>query len=903
MNKNLHITLCSALTLFAACAFFSQTALWAQEQAPTSEFATPTAGLLPDAAPPAVVRQVACPFGQFFELSNGLSIFVQNVPGSPLGTVRAYVRQTGSQNEGGWLGTGISHLVEHLTCGGTTTTRSKSESTALVASLGGGSNAATGKEFTSYYIDVVSEKIPTALDLVSDWMRNIVFDPDEFASEKRVILQELLDAENNPGNVAAELLDLTLYREHPARHPIGGYPALLSALTLDDVKAFYSERYTPNNVFYYIAGDVDPASVVAQLAEAYRGVPKARETAPALPEEPAQIAPRESVREMDVERFILMLAWPTVKLSDPDLYPLDTLATILSAGESGRLNRRIKNQKMLGGAFAAYSDTPASAPGAFVITADASRSELESVQSAILEEIDQLIELAVPPEELAKAKKITEAAFVFHRERIADVADSNAMNYLFTGNADFDRDYLAGIRSVTADDLRRVARRYFNPTRLNRILIAPIGAAPKPVAADTESAPSAIEAFKLPGNGVRMFLKRSGALPKVTVQIYLLGGSLLETEKTAGRGALLAELLGKGSEKYSRAELEDYFASIGGTLTFSSGRNTLGAEMTVLKEDLPDAMDRLSDALLRPTFPPEELDRAKKGLLERIVRRSASPMAELFDLFSESLPASTPYHLPLDGKLETIEPVTADDLRALHQTILSPENMTIAIFGDIDPQQAGALAAERFGALPPNNAAAISFDRRNELLIAPDRHKQTNKGVGTGLIAWPTVSVRDEPDAAALTVLATVLGGYRYPGGRLFESLRADGLVYRLTVDQIIGPAPGYFFAAFESAPEKINEIFARIEAELERIKKEDLPESEIAAAKERIVSFHPMEFETDAARARKTALDDLYGLGYNNDTLFNERIRAVTAEDVYRVARKYFNQKATVSTSPNETR
>lgn len=890
-----------ALALAVCCTAFGTLA--ADEPEQIAEFAPQAADLLPDADKPTVLRQVAYPTGSFYELSNGLQIFVQKRTGSELGTVRAYVQRTGSQNEAQWLGTGISHLVEHLTCGGTTSTRSKAETTALIASLGGGSNAATGKEFTSYYIDTVSDKIPLALDLVSDWMRNIVFDPNEFASEKRVILQELLDAENNPGSVAMELLDQTIYREHPCRLPIGGYPELLSAVTLDDVKAFYRQRYTPGNILYYVAGDVAPESVVAQLAEAYRGVPRARETAETLPTEPRQIAPRESVREMDVERFILLLAWPTVPLSDPDLYPLDTLATILSAGESGRLNRRIKNEKNLGGAFAAYSNTPASAPGYFLVTADAAADELESVQTAILDEIAQLAELAVPPEELAKAKKMTEASFVFQRERLSDVAESTAMNFLMTGNADFDRDYLAGLRNVTADDLRRVARDYFAPTRLNRVLIAPRGSAPKPIAADAETGGGEIQAFKLPGNGVRMFLKRSPALPKVTVEIYLLGGTLLDSEKTAGRGALLAELLGKGSEKYSRAELEDYFDSIGGTLSFSSGRNTLGVEMTVLKDDLPEAMNRLADALLRPTFPPEEIDRAKKVMIARIVRRDASPMAELFNLFSESLPISTPYHLPLDGKPETLEPMTADDLRELHKTLLAPENMAVAIFGDIDPQQAGALAASCFGAMESNGAEPISFERRNELLTEPDRHKQTSKGVGTGLIAWPTISVRDEPDGAALTVLATILGGYRYPGGRLFESLRADGLVYRLTVDQMIGPAPGYFFAAFESAPDKIVEIFARIESEIERVKKEDVSQAEIDAAKARIVAFHPMEYETDAGRARKTALDDLYGLGYNNDLGFADRINTVTADDVFRVARKYFNQKATVSTSPNATR
>ncbi|MBQ3332594.1 MAG: insulinase family protein [Thermoguttaceae bacterium] len=171
------------------------------------------------------------------------------------------------------------------------------------------------------------------------------------------------------------------------------------------------------------------------------------------------------------------------------------------------------------------------------------------------------------------------------------------------------------------------------------------------------------------------------------------------------------------------------------------------------------------------------------------------------------------------------------------------------------------------------------------------------------MIAWAGTSVRDQTDYPALTVLTTILGGYGYPGGRLFTSLRRDGLVYRLTIDQIPGYAPGYIYALFESAPDKVTEIFDRISAEIENIKQGKIDAAEVEAAKQRIIAFHPQRIETDAAQARQAALDELYGVGYLNDERFAERIGSVTLDDVLRVTKKYFNQPIRVSTSPNENR
>ena len=864
----------------------------------------PNAALPPEAAPiPEITGMTHCGDGcELYALSNGLKVLVKRIPGAPVTSVWAYVQKTGSQNEGRWLGTGISHYVEHLVCGGTTSTRGKEQTREIIDSLGGAMNAFTARAITSYYLNAPSGQAEVACDLIADWLQNCAFDPEEVESEKHVILQELLDGENDPGHAAMELLAQTLCREHPARHPIGGYPELMANLTRDDVMAFYKERYTPNNTLFCVMGDIDPQAIVQRIAADYRGSRRARELEINHAAEPTQTSARVASREMDTERCTLILAWPTVQLDDPDLFALDTLATILSGSEGARLNRKVKTGLGLSGSLAASSSTPVGSPGSFVIFADAAPNELETARKGVLDELTLLTQEPVTDTELLRAKKLTEAGFIFSKEAIEDQAQSAAMNLLFTGDVLFDKRYLEGIGAVTADDILRVAKKYFLPEKQNSVLILPKGSSAGQKA-DAAALADGKPQIYIPDNGLRLIIKRTEGLPKVNVQFFLLGGSLVENEGNAGIGTLLAEMLDKGSAHCSRTELEDFLASIGAELTFSSGRNALCAELNVLSDDFPEAMRYMTDAFFTPVFPEEELTLAKKDIIGRIERQSQQPIPELFQFFAESLPGTTPYHLPLLGTKESIEAITLDDLRAHHRRLLEPSNLIITVYGDIDAEKTASELAKYFAVLQKTNAEPISPDRHNETLVAIDRHKQTGKQVGTGIIAWAGTSVRDQVDYPALTVLTTILGGYGYPGGRLFTSLRHDGLIYRLTIDQIPGYAPGYIYALFESAPDKVTEIFDRISAEIERIKQGQLDASEVNAAKQRIIAFHPQQIETDAAQAHQAALDELYGIGFRNDEQFAERINSVTLESVVRVAKKYFNQPIRVSTSPNENR
>ncbi|MDO5553496.1 MAG: pitrilysin family protein [Planctomycetia bacterium] len=848
-----------------------------------------------------VIRQVACAKSTtLYELSNGLTLFVRTKPGSPTATVRVLVRNTGSMNEGEFLGSGISHLAEHLIATGGTSKRTKEETKDLINRMGGAMNAMTSKEFTEYYIDCSAESVSTAMSILADQMQNIVIDPKDFLSESLVVRQEAKDGQNNRGRAASQLLMSTLYREHPYRHPVIGYSDLLVKLTLDDVMKFYKARYTPNNQIWIVAGDVEPARILSEVKELYRGVPRGPEQIPVTVRESEQMSPRQAVREMDGATIAAYFAWPTVRLSDPDTYPLDVLANILAGGESSRFVVKYQRDAQVVLGINAVNMTPEAVPGSFIVQADLMPGDLAAFQTSLLDDIAQLATLPVGQDELLRAKKQMETAFIFSQQQIQTAADSVIHNYMLTGDPDYEETYLAGIRRVGAEDIRRVAKKYFAPERLSKIMIVPPGTTLDAAADQTGIVEEEIQAIRFPSRNIRVLLKRNTRDPIVNIQVFALGSSLLDSDANAGRSALLAELLDKGSAHYTRDELARYFDSIGSALTVRAGRNTIYANATVLKDDCAKTLNVLFDALLTPTLSQEEFDKAKTLLLKRVEQRKDNPIQELLEAFSDSLPTATPYHLQLGGTAESLTNLTLDELRTYHGQIFTPANLIVTVFGDIDPNQVAQQINNALSQLPDGAAAPeISFDRTNELIEPIREHRVTNKETAMGIIAWPTVSSRDEKIYSALTVLQAILGGYGYPGGRLFDELRSQGLVYRVQVDQMSGPVPGYLYVLFETQPEQLQTVVAEVLRIVATVANGDISEDEFQKAKDRIIAFHAMEKQTAEEQARQAALDDLYGLGFAYDQGFNERIQAVTLEEVIAAARQYLTENIIVTTGP----
>ena len=834
-------------------------------------------------------------------LANGLTVIVQENHAAPVATVRCFVGNTGSAFEGRNLGAGLSHVLEHVVSGGSTAKRSEKEIEKIIDTFGGATNAFTSTDKTVYFINCPAKHVMTAIDLLADSMQNVKFEPSEFARELKVVRRELADGEVNRQRVQWNLAKQTVYTRHPFRHPVIGYLEVLGVTSNQTIIDFYRERYVPNNQVFVVVGDVDTQKVLDEVARQWARAPRGRETFVPLPDEPRQLSPREAVREMDGAMFNVVLAWPTVKLSHPDLYALDVAAYILAEGESSRLVQKLKYDRQLVLTISSASFTPHFVKGFFAVFFSSLPDQWQQASDAVLRQVYRLRDELVSPAELAKAKKQKAAELIFDQQTVTSAADSLGRSFLSTGDPLFDQSYVKGIQKVTAEQVRDVARRYLAPRRLNRVIIAPPGKAPQPAGRDASGSEGEIRSLRL-SNGLRVLLKRRSHLPIVNIQAYVLGASLVDTEATAGRSAMVGAMLDKGTAGHSAQQIADYFDSIGGQLAMAAGRNTIYGSATTLREDFPKAAALLAECFTRPTFPDDQFGKVQTLALGAIARRADSPHSEIMELFYDALPATTPYHLLQGGKAETVKRLTAGDLRAYHVKYFVPNNMIVTVFGDIKLDKAAALVKQHFGRLKPDpDFKPIELNRDNAIAKTIVRHKQIGKQTGMILMGYPSASIRDKKDYAALTVLDAIMSGYSFPGGWLHNELRGQGLVYFVHAFQITGPAPGYFAILCQTRPDKIDEVVTRIQQNIQRARSGKISQEEFRTAVQMVVSLHAQGNTTINEQARQAALDDLYGLGYDYDKSFDARIEAVTLEDVVRVARKYLGKHVLVTTSPRK--
>jgi zinc protease len=211
-------------------------------------------------------------------LSNGLTVIVQENHVAPVATVRCFVKNTGGAFEGKYLGAGLSHVLEHVVAGGTTTRRSEKEIEKIIDTFGGATNAFTSSSMTAFFIDCPARNTMAAIELVGDYVQRCAFEPSEFERELKVVRREIADGEVSRSRVQFKLLNQTVYLENPVRHPTIGYLDVLGGTSNQAIIDFYHERYVPNNQVFVVVGDVATKAVLDEVAHEWAGTPRGRET-------------------------------------------------------------------------------------------------------------------------------------------------------------------------------------------------------------------------------------------------------------------------------------------------------------------------------------------------------------------------------------------------------------------------------------------------------------------------------------------------------------------------------------------------------------------------------------------------------------------------------------------------
>ncbi len=829
------------------------------------------------------------------KLENGLQVLWEEDHRQPLVAIEARILG-GVRGEGPYLGSGVTHFLEHMIFKGTTT-RPTGSIDQEVRRYGGSINAFTSHDFTGVSLFVESRYTKDALEMLADILRNSTFPDAEFAKEREVVISEIHMNLDDPERRLNHLFWATHYFVHPYRHPILGYQEQLERLTPEDMRTYYHTQYVPNNIHVAIVGDLDPATCPDMIKHAFGAWPRGKPYQIVVPEEPLALSPREATEELPIQASYVMLGFPSTRLASHDLYPLDVLSNIVGRGRSSRLYETLVRTRRVAHVVAASNYTPMD-PGIFTIFLRTDPPQTEAAVNTAVEVLGAVAQGGVTPDELAKAKRQVVADYVFGHQTVESVANDLASSYGLTGDPNFSERYVAGVEGVTAADVQRVAATYLDFSRMTRVTIQPTGALAAPPAS-APSAPIRVKKTVLP-NGLTLVTGTTHRLPMTVIIVAARGGVRAETPQTQGLSNLVAQMLLKGTSHRSASQIAAYVESLGGQLDAFSGRDGFGLALQLLSDDTSRGLELIHDLLTDSTFPDDELALQRQLILRELDANDDDIFDQGSRLLRRTLFTAHPYQFDPLGTKDTVKRLTKPECLAFAKTRLAATNMVITVMGDLDEAQILEEIRQRFGTLDPSKTAwpatlpedPLEHVRQASLTLPKEQSVIMLGFRGTRLTA---------PDRDTLDVLTTILSGM---SGRLFQAVRErQGLSYAVGASNVPGWDPGYLVVYAATRPGEREQVLKTIHEQLQLIVKQNVTEDELLLAKRTLIGSYRLDMQSLGGLAKRCALDELYGLSYDNWTSYEQRINAVTIPMVHTAAQHYLqlSKRAEIVVAPDQ--
>ncbi|MDQ3070653.1 MAG: insulinase family protein [Acidobacteriota bacterium] len=399
-------------------------------------------------------------------LPSGLRLVTERMPHVRSITVGAWLTR-GSRHEEEPQ-SGIAHFVEHMLFKGTAT-RSAEDIAQQIDSIGGQLDAFTAKEYASYYMKVLDEHLPIAIDLLSDMMTRPAFAPEDVGKEQDVILEEIKMVEDTPDDLVHEIFTQHAWGGHPLGRPILGTPETVSAFSAEGLRQYFAGAYTAPNIIVAAAGNLDHDALRAMIEEAFDGLPRMGET---FVDHPPSMVPGAVVRHKDLEQSHVCIGAPGHEQRHEDRYVSYILNTILGGSMSSRLFQNVRERRGL--AYAVYSGMSSYRDtGMFSVYAGCATSKVEEVIAVVLEELRTIRREAVSADELTRAKDHLKGSLMLSLENTASRMSHLARQEIYFGRHFTLDETLEGIERVTRQDILRVADMLFGRATLVGTVLGP----------------------------------------------------------------------------------------------------------------------------------------------------------------------------------------------------------------------------------------------------------------------------------------------------------------------------------------------------------------------------------------------------------------------------------------------
>lgn len=402
-------------------------------------------------------------------LPSGLRLVTESIPHVRSAAIGVWLTR-GSRHESD-ADSGIAHFVEHMLFKGTHT-RSARELAQQIDSIGGQVDAFTSKEYAGYYIKVLDEHLPIALDLLSDMLLRPALAPDEIAREQGVVLEEIKMVEDTPDDLVHEMFAQQFWANHPLGRPILGTAETVAAFSAGRLRDFFQRTYVAPNLVVAAAGRIEHDALRDAVARAFETL---QPTIDAGASTPPQVLPGLVHRQKDIEQSHVCLGSSAVSQTHVDRHAALVLNTILGGSISSRLFQHIREDRGL--AYSVFSNLATySDAGMLSVYAGCAADKVEEVVALTLSEMRTMRAEPVPADELRRAKDHLKGSVMLGLENTSSRMSHLARQEMCFGRQTTFDEILANIEAVSAEDVLRVAGDVFQDGTITASVVAPAGA-------------------------------------------------------------------------------------------------------------------------------------------------------------------------------------------------------------------------------------------------------------------------------------------------------------------------------------------------------------------------------------------------------------------------------------------
>jgi zinc protease len=390
-------------------------------------------------------------------------------------------------------------------------------------------------------------------------------------------------------------------------------------------------------------------------------------------------------------------------------------------------------------------------------------------------------------------------------------------------------------------------------------------------------------------NGLTLLIVERHNLPIVKVSMGINAGSLHEPEEKAGLASLTAGLLTEGTANRSAKQISEEIEFVGGSVGAGGGDDYVTASLSILKKDIDLGFDLLSDILLNPVFPEDEIEKKKERIKGGLKSREDDPGFVASRDFKKEVFGSHPYGRLVSGTEETLDRITRQDLVEFHSDYYAPNNAIMAVVGDVTAAEVEKLIKQYFSQWRGKKIAPLSLPDVRE---AKGRKTITvDKDLSQANIILGHVGVsRDDPDYYSVSVMNYILGGGGF-ASRLMKNIRDDkGLVYSIHSYFAANRYGGRFQVGLQTKNESANTAIEEVLKEINIIRTTPVSENELSDAQSFLTGSFPMRIENSSRIAGFLVAVEVFGLGTDYIDDYPSYINSITREDILRVAKKYLD-------------